>query len=275
MPNTKTKNGVNKEHYKLLEQKIEGIYNQRENNFLSTQTPFEIVPRIEIVDEKNAGDIQTVKVVKVAVYLTITEAELQTLFNQFKTTVIVTDKVLEKAITKAIKQIKTSDPKFKIFFTKAEANVLAYYEKNCAKILKSASTHIERKDYNKAYGLLKYIPENMSCFTDVEHLITKIYTDNKDDNCKKILEQARNQKAYKDYSSTLYSLVFIDSESSCYPEALKMAQEVKTLMDKEDAEAFMPPHEERKANFAKLSHLEKIRMLAAQARILNLNFIQE
>ena len=280
MPNTKTKNGVNKEHYKLLRQKIEGSYNERGKlkvglNFSPSQTPFEIIPSIEIVDEKNAGDIQTVKVVKVAVYLTITEAENQTLFNQFKTTVIVTDKDLDKAIAKAILQIKTSDSKFRSFFTKAETNILAYYENNCAKIIKSANTYIERKEFNKAYGLLKYIPENISCFADAERLITKIYTDNKDDNCKKMLEQARNQKAYKDYPSTLYSLVFIDSDSSCYPEAIKMAQDVKLLMDKEDAKEHMQTLEERKAKFSKMSDLEKIRMLAAQARILNLDFIEE
>ncbi len=280
MPDTKTKSSVTKAHYRLLEQKIEGSYKQggilnEGNHFLSSQAPFDIVPYIEVVDIRNAGDIETVKVVKIAMHLSITNAESQTPFNQFKTTIIVTDKDTEKAITKAIKQIKTSGQKFQNFFTKAKANILAYYEKNCAKILKSANTHIQRKEYKKAYGLLKYIPENMSCFADAERLITNIYTDNRDSNCKKILEHARIQKSYKDYSSTLFSLIYIDSESSCYPEAIKMAQEVKELMNKEDAKAFIPSHEEDKEKFSKMSYIEKTRMLASLANILNLDFIQK
>lgn len=277
-PDVKTKNGVNKAHYTLLGQNIKGSYKQRGkieegNNFLSTQTPFEIVPSITVVDVKNAGDIETAKVVKVVLRLSIKDAASEMLFNQYKKTVIATDKNLQKAIAKALNEIKTSDPKLKSLFTEAEANILTHYKKNCAKILKSANTHVERKEYNKAYGLLKYVPENMSCFADVERLITKIYVENIENNCKKMMLQARIAEAEEDYAMTLYHLGFIDPSSSCYNEALKLIKDVKAQKDKDDLKAFIITFDEGTLRFSKMSDLEKIRILEAQARILKLDFI--
>ncbi len=265
MPDVTSKNEVSKAHYQQLEQKIKSSYSK--TNIFTTQSPFAIVPNIEVIDAKNAGEVQTVKVVKVAVSLSIEDLGNQIQFNQFETIVLATDNTLSLAISKAISQIKTSDPKFKRFFTEAEATVLAFYKDNCAKLIKSAKTNIERKEYNKAYAMLMYVPENTKCFDEVERLMTRIYVDTKEQNCQEMLYKAQIEKAEENYTQSLYFLNLIDPNTTCYADATKLLKALGALIKIESKKDF----EMKKLEYEKKTELEKIKILAPQAEFLQIH----
>ena len=221
---------ITSEHYSMLERKIKNSYNS--SVVFTTQTPFSIIPNIQVLEVKNAGEMDMVKVVKVGVTLAVEDIDNNIHFSQYNTDVIATEKDMSRAITKAINQIKTPNPKLKEFFNKAEESILSFYTKNCDRLLKSASTHIERKQYNKAYALLKYVPESVNCYKEAARLITSIYNRSMNENCKEMLHKAKIQKASKNYERALNFLNHVDSKSECYPEVEKLIIEIGSLIEK-------------------------------------------
>ena len=266
MPIISSKEEVNKGHYQQLERKIRSRYNN--TNIFSTQTPFSIVPNIQILDVKNAGEVQTVKVARVGIRLSIQDMDNQTQFNEFETSILVTENDIPGAITKAINQMKTSSPQFKLFFTQAEESILTFYKDNCSKIVRSAKTSIEKNEYNRAYAFLKYVPETVSCYNEVERLIISIYNQSKEENCREMLQKAHIEKAQQNYLKSLHYINLIDPSTACYADAAKMVDEVGVLINKEALENL----KREKNKFEKLKELEKIKILASQADFLQVNY---
>lgn len=221
---------ITSEHYSMLERKIKNSYNS--SVVFTTQTPFSIIPNIQVLEVKNAGEMDMVKVVKVGVTLAVKDIDNNIHFNQYRTEVIATEKDMSRTITKAINQIKTPDPKLKEFFNKAEESILSFYTKNCDRLLKSATTHIERKQYNKAYALLKYVPESVNCYNDASRLITSIYNRSINENCKEMLHKATIQKASKNYERALKFLHHVDPQAECYPEVENLMNDIGSLIEK-------------------------------------------
>lgn len=208
-----------------------------------------------------------VKVVKVGITLSIQDLDNQIQFNSYETSLLATDDNLPKAISKAIRQMKASDTKFKMFFTETEKNIMAFYKNNCAKIIKAAKTNIERKEFNKAFANLKYVPESISCFNEVERLMTSIYQRTKDESCREMLHKAQIEKAQEDYDAVLSYLSLIDPKASCYAEVSKLINEVGVSINKESMNDFNM----KKLKFEKMTELEKIRILAPNADFLQIN----
>lgn len=221
---------VTAEHYRMLERRIKSSYNS--SVVFSTQTPFSILPSIQVLDIKNAGEMDMVKVVKVGVTLSVEDIDNNIHFDQYSIEVIGTEKDVSRAITKALNQIKTSNQKLKAFFTNAEESILNFYTKNCDRLLKSATTHIERKQYNKAYALLKYVPESVNCYNDASRLITSIYNRSINENCKEMLHKATIQKASKNYERALKFLNHVDPQAECYPEVENLMNDIGSLIEK-------------------------------------------
>lgn len=266
LPQISPNDAVSKKHYQQLEQRIKRGYGK--TNIFATQTPFSIVPHIEVLDAKNAGEVHMVKVVKVAVLLSIEDLDNQIQFNSFETTLLATDDNLSKAISKAIRQMKASDPKFRMFFTEAEKNILTFYKNNCAKIVKAAKTNIERKEFNKAYANLMYVPESIACYNEVERLMTSIYQRTKDENCREMMHKAHLEKVQENYDVALNYLSLIDPKASCYTDVSKLIDEVGVSIGKESMNDFNM----KKLRFEKMTDLEKIRILAPNADFLQINF---
>lgn len=264
IPKVESTDVVNAEHYQQLEHKIKGSFSKK--NIFSTQTPFSVVPYIEVVDAKNAGEVHLVKVVKVAIKLSIEDMDNQIQFNRFETTMLATDEDLPKAISKAIRQMKTSDPKFRAFFTEAEKNVMSFYTKNCDKILKAAQTHIDRKQYDRAFVMLMYVPQDMKCFNQVERLMTSIFNSSTDVNCREMLLKAKTEIAKKDYNQALQYVNLIDPKSSCYADVSKLLSEIGTLVNQDSIEDYR----KKKLEYERKSELEKLKILGAQADYLKI-----
>jgi len=264
MPKVASTDGVNAEHYEQLEQKIKGSFSKK--NIFAAQTPFPVVPYIEVVDAKNAGEVHMVKVVKIAVKLSIEDMDNQIQFNRFETTMLATDEDMPKAISKAIRQMKTSDPKFRAFFTEAEKNVMTFYTENCDKIVKTAQTHINRKKYDRAYAMLRYVPENMKCFNQVERLMTSIFNSSTEVNCREMLLKAKTEMAKKEYNQALQYVNLIDSKSSCYADVSKLLTEIGTLVNQKSIDNYR----KKKLEYERKSELEKLKILGTQADYLKI-----
>lgn len=248
---------IKQKHYKLLVERIQSNFKNRVS--FSNQSPFSIVPKISIISEMNAGEIDNIKVMKLEIQFTLENPELQATFNTFTKTTIATGENINVAIGKAIQELRPNDKKLNEFLASGEQLIKNFYSDNCPKIIKSAKVNIDRKEYSKAYGLLTYVPEELGCYAEVENLITSIYAQQKNEYCGKQLLKAQLAEAKESYLDALQFLKYIDPSSACYAQVTVLLQQVGSKVNAETIREF----EMEKLVFEKKSDLEKMKILVS------------
>ncbi|WP_316815432.1 hypothetical protein [Pedobacter nyackensis] len=248
---------VQKKHYEFLVEQLKRNFRNRVS--FSNQSPFYIVPKINILSNMTAGDMGDVKVMKVQVQFTVENPDLQVTFNTFNKTTITTAANVDAAILKAIQEIRPNDKKLNEFLQSGEQLIHNFYQENCPKILKSAKLNIDRKEFSKAFALLRYVPEELSCYNEVEGLITSIYQQHKNEYCSKQLLKAKLEESKEGYSQALACLRFVDPRADCYQEVSTLLQQIGTKVNMETIMQF----EKEKNIFEQKSEIEKMKILVA------------
>ncbi len=246
---------VLKKHYESLVGQLKSNFRNRLS--FSNQSPFTILPKINVLSNMTAGDMGEVKVMKIQVQLSIENPELQLTFNTFSKTTIATANDVDAAIAKVIQEIRPSDKKFNEFLASGEQLIQNFYQENCPKILKSAKVNIDRKEFSKAFALLRYVPEEMGCYKEVEKLITSIYQEQKNEYCSHQLLKAKLEESKEGYDKALTYLRFVDPAADCYQEVSALIQQIGTRVNQETIRQF----EKEKDIFEKKSEIEKMKIL--------------
>lgn len=223
------------------------------DNAFSNQSSFLVIPKITIISEKIAGEIDIVKVVKLKIEVTIQNEMDGFVFNKLNKHLIATGADTQSAITKAINSFE-DDVKINVFFSQSNQKIVAFYENNCANLLSNAKVAIERKEYKKAFNFLKYVPEKVSCFEEVESITTKIFLDTKEANYQRLIRKAEAAEAAKNYKRALSYLKYIEPNNSSYAKALEMIKQMGILVDKKLFQDF----EAEKEAFNKLDAKRKL-----------------
>lgn len=232
-----------------------GIYNQ---------IPIVIQPKIVIVKDMLAGEIEEVRVVKLQFELQAQNSDGSIVFHRYKEAVIATESTSEKAILKAIHQIKDDNARLIGFFNETSIKVFDFYQDACADLVTQSTTMIERNQYDKAWNALKHIPPSVSCFKEVDKMITSIYLKRKDEHCRKILEMAYKEEEKKDDKMALHYLKFIDPKSDCEKEVLALTAKINKRIEASQQEHFQA----QRTNFQQLTETEKVQQLRADKMII-------
>ncbi|EID72432.1 hypothetical protein [Imtechella halotolerans] len=238
--------------------------NYSSRNLFSHQSPFVIVPSIKIISEKIAGEIQVVKVVKLEIGLTVQGKDDDYVFHKFKHIYTITAEDAQGAISKAIRSI-AKEPKLKTFFKESNKNIVDFYESNCATILSTVKVNIERQEYAKAFDYLRYVPETVSCYKESEKIITKIYLESKEENCKRLVQKAHAAEANREYKKALHYLQFVEPTVACYNSAAELTNKISGRLD----EKVLRDFEMEKLTFSKLSDLKKMEIIAKEIDSVN------
>ncbi|WP_316749660.1 hypothetical protein [Pedobacter gandavensis] len=246
---------VPRKHYELLVAQLEKNFRNRVS--FSNQSPFYIVPKITILGNMSAGDMGDVKVMKLQIQFTIENPDLNATFNTFNKTTITTASNVDAAILKAIQEIKPNDKKLSDFLQSGEQYIHKFYQENCPKILKSAKVNLERKEFNKAYSLLRYVPEELDCYQEVEQLITSIYQQHKNEYGTKQLLKAKLEESKEGYIKALAYLRFVDPRADCYQDVYTLIQQISKKVNVETISQF----EKEKNIFEKKTELDKMNVL--------------
>lgn len=248
---------VTDEQYEQLKDILQGIYSSK--NLFSHQSPFLIVPSVKIINEKIAGEIQVVKVVKLEIGLTTQGINDDFVFHKFRHAFTITANNTTEAISKAIQQLQ-KEQKLKTFFSESNKNIVAFYQSNCATVLNTVRVNIERQEFLKAFNYLRYVPETVSCYQESEKLITKIYIDSKEENCRNLVQKAHAAEAQRDYSKALHYLQFVETNVTCYSSASALIEKIGERVDEQVIRDF----EMEKLTFSKLTDLKKMEILAKE-----------
>ncbi len=248
---------IQSKHYVQLVERIKANFKNRVS--FSNQSPFTIVPRIAIISDMNAGEVDNIKVMKLEIQFTLENPALEATFNSFSKTTVATGENIDVAIRKAIQELRPNDKKLQEFLASGEALIKNFYSDNCEKIIKSAKVNIDRKEYSKAYALLSYVPEELACYAEVENLITSIYAEQKNEYCGKQLLKAQLAEAKESYRDALQLLRYIDPSSACYQQVTLLLQQIGSKVNAETIREF----EMEKLVFEKKSDLEKMKILVS------------
>lgn len=248
---------ASEEQYENLIAIVKDTYPSK--NLFSNQSPFVVVPAITIISEKIAGEVQVVKVVKLEIRLTAQGKDNDYVYNKFTKVFTLTADNVSSAISKAILSIR-NDPKIITFFDKSNQNIVSFYQKNCNVILNTVKVNVDRKEYAKAFDYLRYVPETVTCFKDAEGIMTKIFLDFKEENCRKLVQNARVAEAQKEYKTALLYLQFVDTNVGCYTDAVALVKKIGARVDEKTLRDF----EMEKLVFSKLSDLKKMEIIAKE-----------
>ncbi|MBC8987003.1 hypothetical protein H9X96_14605 [Pedobacter sp. N36a] len=246
---------VQKKHYELLVAQLKK--NFKNSVSFSNQSPFYIVPKINVLSNMTAGDMGDVKVMKLQVQFTLENPDLHVTFNTFSKTTNITADNVDAAIFKVIQEIKPNDKKINEFLQSGEQLIKDFYQENCAKILKSATVSIDRKEFSKAFSLLRYVPEELGCYKEVEKLITSIYQQHKNEYCSNQLLKAKLEESKEGYDKALAQLRFVDPGADCYKDVSTLLQQIGTKVNLETIRQF----EMEKMIFEKKTEIEKMKIL--------------
>ncbi len=136
-----------------------------------------------------------------------------------------TGMALQDAFGNAIN--KANDKQFSDFLSKSQTKIIAYYEKECKKIMENASKEEEKGNFEKAILLLSAIPdEGVSCSKDAEAMKEEALYAYQNAQCKQKLLEAKILAASQKYEEALQKLAQIPSETECQKNRDEMIDQI-------------------------------------------------
>lgn len=252
-------------HYMALAERIKQQFKNRVS--FSNQSAFYIKPKVNILSEMTAGEVQDTKVLKLEIIFTLENPDLNVTFNTYSKKIIVNADSRELAIQKAILEIRPNDKNLIAFLERGEQLIKNFYTENCVKIIQSTKVKIDRKEYAAAFAMLCYVPEGLACSAEVRDIITAIYQHYKDEYCAKQLHDAQMLTAKESYNRALVSLQYIDPRASCHQEVTTLLRQIGEKVNQETMRKF----EMDKSIFEKRSELEKMKLLISSVDEINLH----
>jgi hypothetical protein len=147
-----------------------------------------------------------------------------------------------KAYVSALKNLKTTDPKYQSFIETGKNKIIEYYNSKCDFLIKEAQTLASQNKFEEAIFKLTGVPEVCkSCYDKCMDAVAPIYQKQIDRECKVNLTAATNAwNSSQDISgaeSASSYLGNIDPNAACYKEAQalsdKMAKRIREIDQRE------------------------------------------
>jgi hypothetical protein len=193
---------------------------------------FTIVPRITITDKSITSTAPAMHVMVMEVSFFIGDGVDGKLFSSYSISSKGVGENETKAYMAALKNIKTTDPKFELFISEGKKKILEYYNSQCDFMLKDAKTLSAKSEYEEALSLLSSIPQVCSsCYERANDLTGIIYRKKIDYECTKLYDEANSIWSAKQdengANEAARLLIQIDPLSSCFTVAKNLLERIR------------------------------------------------
>lgn len=193
---------------------------------------FTIVPRITITDKSITSTAPAMHVMVMEVSFFIGDGVDGKLFSSYSISSKGVGENETKAYMAALKNIKTTDPKFELFISEGKKKILEYYNSQCDFMLKDAKTLSAKSEYEEALSLLSSIPQVCSsCYERANDLTGIIYRKKIDYECTKLYDEANSIWSAKQdengANEAARLLIQIDPLSSCFTVAKNLLDRIR------------------------------------------------
>jgi hypothetical protein len=140
-----------------------------------------------------------------------------------------------KAFIDALKTINPKNKEVLAFLEEGKTKIINYYATQCDFTIKEANTLASQEKFDEAIYNLSLVPQVCEvCFSITSELITKIYQQKIDVDCKAKLGQAKiawaGQQNIDKAENVLNILSDIKPNASCYNEAILLAKEINNKL---------------------------------------------
>ena len=220
------------------------------------------IPRISISnDEQVDGGLSKINIIALECTFSITHMLDGSVLASLEKKISGTGSNRDKAIDNAINKVNTADSSLLKLFASARDKYKKMYITKCESIIKKAEVKKSGRQYAEALALLMSVPsEAEQCYDKAMKATQSIYVALSDQECKQHLLNARTYISNQNYNDGLNELSFIDPLSTCYKEAMNMAQEVESKITAEQSKLWEEKKQARKDNI----ELQKIRIDAVK-----------
>ena len=140
-----------------------------------------------------------------------------------------------KAFIDALKTINPKNKELLAFLEEGKTKIINYYTSQCDFILKEANTLASQEKFDEAIYNLSLVPQVCEvCFNKTSELITLIFKQKIDADCKAKLSQAKiawaGQQKINNAENVLNILIDINPNASCYNEVITITKEINNKL---------------------------------------------
>lgn len=140
-----------------------------------------------------------------------------------------------KAFIDALKTINPRNKEVLAFLEEGKTKIVNYYTTQCDFILKEANTLASQEKFDEAIYNLSLVPQVCEiCFNKTSELITNIFKQKIDADCKVKLSQAKiawaGQQKINNAENVLNILIDINPNASCYNEVIILTKEINNKL---------------------------------------------
>ena len=221
-----------------LENKLSQIVTANGMGVSAAYSRFIITANIEVLSKDITATAPPMEAYTLGVNLYIGDGMEGIKFSSYSVTVKGVGTNEAKAYIAALKNIKTNDPQYQTFISKAKLKIIDFYNKKCDAIITEAKSAAGQGQYDAALYKLATIPTACKeCYAKAAPVTKTIYKQQIDRECKTNLANAKSSwvGSQDQYGATTASeyLAMIDPSASCYKEAQAFSNQIgaKILAD--------------------------------------------
>lgn len=227
---------INGRAFNLLKTKLESM--MLANGVASMMNGgFVMYPVVNIVNtEVVEGGMKNITIVNADISLYITQLSTGIAFGNTTKSLKGSGTSTQEAIKNAFTKLSPSDKECSAFIAAGKKSITDYYEKNLQLIISKANTLAASKQYEEALAWLMSYPESLQGYDKVAAASVIIYKQYQNAMCSQLMQEAKAAYSMNDYQGTIDCLNRIDAESRCGKEAVALMAQVRTALNKENAE---------------------------------------
>jgi hypothetical protein len=148
-----------------------------------------------------------------------------------------------KAFIDALKSINPKNKEVAVFLVEGKTKIINYYTSQCDFILKEANTLASQEKFDEAIYNLSLVPQVCEvCFNKSSELITQIFKQKIDADCKAKLSQAKiiwaGQQKINNAENVLNILIDINPNASCNNEVILLTKEINNKLINDEKARF-------------------------------------
>ena len=215
-----------------LETKITQIVTNCGIGASGVNNSFVIYPQFSIYESNVLeGGMQNITVVKSELNLFIKQVDNNIIFSSISKPITGSGNSKFTAVTNVLSKIDVNDIEYKKFVETGKIKIIKYFENKCSDIIIKSENLAKRQDYEQALYVLMSVPEDVSCYANIQEKSIEVFKAYQSHKCKVLLNELNLNIASKNYAQALENLSLIDPSSSCFKEAEKNIQKIENKID--------------------------------------------
>lgn len=219
--------------FRLLATRMDALV---ETNGISSEAngTFIMYPIVNILERKLVeGGVRNVTMVELELSLFVKQVNTRTLFGSCLKRLKGNGRNLSDAIRNAFSTININDNVYNLFLKQTKEKIADYYSANKDNLLNQARYLAVSQQYEQALALLMTFPQNLKGADEIQMAAIDIYKKYQNQVCEQLILKAEVAVSQQNYEEAASILATIDTESTCYFDALKLIKKIEETIRKE------------------------------------------